>query len=160
MQYQKTVLAATLNNFFKCYFSYINLFMFSYFEPNFIEKFLKFCFCLCFLFLILFLFFFFFQILAKIEMTWNKNRLFGHHFETVHFILFYLFIGFFFFRIMIFYSAYINFIAKFWWKSGFRGSMDPHGHQREWKYLGHLSFKETQMKFHPLFWNNAQNIAK
>ena len=30
-----------------------------------------------------------FQILAKIEMTRNKNRLFGRHFETVqHFIFF------------------------------------------------------------------------
>ena len=26
---------------------------------------------------------FFFQILAKIEMTRNKNRLFGRHFETI-----------------------------------------------------------------------------
>ena len=42
--------------------------MFSYFEPNFIEKFLgKMV----------------FQILAKIEMMQNKNRLFGRHFETV-----------------------------------------------------------------------------
>ena len=58
--------------------------MFSYFEPNFIEK------------------FFWesdFQILAKIEMTRNKNRLFGRHFETVqHFV---------FFRIVIFYNPYI-----------------------------------------------------
>ena len=41
--------------------------MFSYFEPNFIEKIsLEKC--------------FFFQILAKIKMTQNKNRLFGRHF--------------------------------------------------------------------------------
>ena len=58
-----------------------------------------------------------FQILAKIEMMRNKNRLFcGHHFETVeHF-------HFFFWRIVIFYSPYIygaNFIAKFGWESGF-----------------------------------------
>ena len=56
-----------------------------------------------------------FQILDKIEMTWIKNRLFRHHFETVHF-------QFFFFRIVIFYSPYIygaNFIAKFGWESGF-----------------------------------------
>ena len=48
--------------------------MFSYFEPNFIENsFGKVV----------------FQILAKIEMTRNKNRLFGLHFETVqHFQLF------------------------------------------------------------------------
>ena len=32
-----------------------------------------------------------FQILAKIEMTRNKNRLFGRHFETVqHFQFFFL----------------------------------------------------------------------
>ena len=57
-----------------------------------------------------------FQILAKIEMTGNKNRLFGLHFETVqHF-------QFFFCRIVIFYSPYIygaNFVAKFGWESGF-----------------------------------------
>ena len=57
-----------------------------------------------------------FQILAKIEMMQNKNRLFGCHFETVqHF-------QFFFSRIVIFYSPYIhgaNFIAKFGWESGF-----------------------------------------
>ena len=57
-----------------------------------------------------------FQILAKIEMMRNKNRLFGRHFETVqHF-------QFFFCRIVIFYSPYIygaNFIAKFGWESGF-----------------------------------------
>ena len=32
----------------------------------------------------------FFQILTKIEMTLNKNRLFGRHFETVqHFTIFF-----------------------------------------------------------------------
>ena len=54
--------------------------MFSYFEPNFIEKFLWES------------VFFFFQILAKIEMTRNKNRLIGRHFETVqHFHFFFFF---------------------------------------------------------------------
>ena len=64
-----------------------------------------------------------FQILAKIKMTRNKNRLFGGHFETVQFFLIiflfiYLFVFFFFIcifffffffccRIMILYSAYI-----------------------------------------------------
>ena len=42
--------------------------MFSYFEPNFIEK---------------FLWENGFQILAKIEMKRNKNRLFGRHVEMV-----------------------------------------------------------------------------
>ena len=32
-----------------------------------------------------------FQILAKIEMTRNKNRLFGHHFETVQHFQFFFF---------------------------------------------------------------------
>ena len=44
--------------------------MFSCFEPNFIEK------------------FFWesgFQILAKIKMMRNKNRLFGRHFQTVQY---------------------------------------------------------------------------
>ena len=110
--------------FFKCYFSNVNLFMFSYFEPNFIEKnplgkgFLLFCFVFlfCFLFFVYFclfvcLFVCFFQIFSQ-----NKNWLFGRHFETVQRIFF------FFSRIMNFYSAYIygaNFIAKFWWESGF-----------------------------------------
>ena len=62
-----------------------------------------------------------FQNLAKIEMTRNKNRLFGRHFETVqHFILFYSFI--FFLQNCDFYCPYIygaNFIAKFRWESGF-----------------------------------------
>ena len=57
-----------------------------------------------------------FQILAKIEMTRNKNRLFGRHFETVqHFQIVFC-------RIVICYSPYIygaNFIAKFRWESGF-----------------------------------------
>ena len=75
-----------------------------------------------------------FQILAKIKIMRNKNRLFDSHFETVKL---------FFFRIMIYYSAYIygaNFIAKFRWKSGFlRGFHGtPHGHQWEWKYLNTL----------------------
>ena len=56
-----------------------------------------------------------FQILGKIKMMRNKNRLFGPHFETVqHFHCF--------FRIVIFHSPYIygaNFIAKFGWECGF-----------------------------------------
>ena len=66
-----------------------------------------------------------FQNLAKIEMTRNKKRLFGRHFETVqHF-------NFFFCRIVIFYDPYIygaNFIAKFigkWFSQG--GSMPSLG---------------------------------
>ena len=50
--------------------------MFSYFEPNFIEKFLWES---------------GFQILAKIEMMRNKNRLFGRHFETVQRFQFFFF---------------------------------------------------------------------
>ena len=58
-----------------------------------------------------------FQILAKIDMTRNKNRLFGTE-QLFHFFFF------FFSRIVIFYSPYIygaNFIAKFGWESGFYG---------------------------------------
>ena len=61
-----------------------------------------------------------FQILAKIEMTGNKNRLFGCHFETIQQFFFFFF--FFFCRIVILYSPYIygaNFIAKFDWESSF-----------------------------------------
>ena len=65
-----------------------------------------------------------FQILAKIEMTRNKNQLFGRHFETVQYFTIL------FCKIVIFYSPYIygaNFIAKFPWESDFlrRGSMEP-----------------------------------
>ena len=81
-----------------------------------------------------------FQILAKIEMMRNKNRLFGHHFETT-----------FYCRIMIFYSAYIygaNFFAKFLCESGFLRGIHgtPLGHQRKWKYLGPLSVKDLSAK--------------
>ena len=86
-------------------FHNVNVLMFSYFEPNFLEKFLWES-----------VFFFFFLILAKIEMMRTKNRLYGRHFETVqHFY-------FFFSRIEIFYSPYTygaNFMAKFRWESGF-----------------------------------------
>ena len=55
--------------------------MFSYFEPNFNEN---------FLWESVFFFFFFLQILTKIEMTRNKYRLFGRHFETIqHFEFFF-----------------------------------------------------------------------
>ena len=73
--------------------------MVSYFEPNFIEKFLWES---------------GFQILAKIEMTQNENRLFDRHFETVR--------QFKYLSGMGFDSAYINganFIAKFRWENGF-----------------------------------------
>ena len=71
-----------------------------------------------------------FQILAKIKMTRNKNRLFGCHFETVQHFQFFL-------HNCAFYSLYIygeNFIAKFGWESGFLrlGPREPPlGHQRE-----------------------------
>ena len=96
--------------------------MFSYFEANFIEK---------------FLWKVFFQILAQVEMTKKKSFFFfGCHYEKVQhfdlcfvlfFILFYfaLFVCLFvvaFSRILIFYSPYMygaNFIAKFRCKSGF-----------------------------------------
>ena len=60
----------------------------------------------------------FFQILAKIEMTRNKSRLFGRHFDTMqHFKKFFA-------ELWFFYSPYIygeNLIAKFWWKRNFLG---------------------------------------
>ena len=80
--------------------------MLSYYEPNFFEKFLWES---------------VFQILAKIEMTQNKNLLFGCRFEMIqHFKIIC--------RIMIFYSAYTygaNFIAKFRWESGFLRGIPP-----------------------------------
>ena len=64
---------------FKCYFGIVNLLMFSYIlhqiywcSPTLSQISLKNSFGKVF-----------FQILAKIEMSPNKNQLFGHHFETV-----------------------------------------------------------------------------
>ena len=57
----------------------------------------------------------FFQILAKIEMMRDKNRLFSSHFETVQNLILSIC-----FRIIIFHSAYMygaNFIIKFLWES-------------------------------------------
>ena len=65
-----------------------------------------------------------FQNLAKIEMTQNKNRLFGRHFETLQHL------NSFFCRIVIFYVPYIygaNCIAKFRWESGFLTGEGFHG---------------------------------
>ena len=76
--------------------------MFSYFEPNFIEKFL--------------------WESDFSNFGQNQNRLFGRHFEMIKHSNFLS-------RIMVFDSPWIystNFIAKFRWKSGFlRSSMDP-----------------------------------
>ena len=78
-----------------------------------------------------------FQILAKIKMKQNKNRLFDRHFETVQHFQFFC-------RIVIFYSPYTygaNFIAKFGWENVFLLLglyRTPLGHQRL-KYLGRLS---------------------
>ena len=54
--------------------------MFSYFDPNFIEKF----------FWESVFFFFFFQIFAKIEMTRNKNWLFGRHLKRYVILIFFV----------------------------------------------------------------------
>ena len=59
-QYQKIVFATILKQIFFKYFTLL-IYMFSYFEPNFIEKLLK---------------------LEKCFLR-NKNWLFGRHFETV-----------------------------------------------------------------------------
>ena len=76
--------------------------MFSYFEPNFIEKFLWES---------------GFSNFGQIEMTRNKNRLFGRHLKRYN-----IFIFFFFWGIVIFYSPYVygaSLIAEFGWESGF-----------------------------------------
>ena len=72
--------------------------MLSYYEPKFIEK---------------FIFKLVFQILAKIKMMRNKNRLSGRHFEMVQHFIYSIFI---LQNHNFFYSAYIygaNFIAEF-----------------------------------------------
>ena len=97
--------------------------MFSYFEPSFIEKFLWES---------------GFQILAKIEMRRNKNRLFGRHWNGTTFS-----------RIVIFivhtYKVQIS-LQNSGGKVVFlrRGSMEPPlGTNGSKKYLGHLSVRET-----------------
>ena len=58
-----------------------------------------------------------FQILAKIEMTRNKNRLFGRHFETVqHFDFFFQ---------NFFFTDHTYMVTKFRWKSGFPWTPPP-----------------------------------
>ena len=88
--------------------------MFSYFEPNFIEKFLRES------------VFFFFKFWPKSKWremkigylaailngkTFQKKKKNSQNYDL--------------------YGA--NFIAKFRWENGFGGSMDPLGLQREWK---------------------------
>ena len=55
------------------------------------------------------------QILAKIEMTRNKNRLFGRHFEPIEQFIF--FTELWFLIVLTLYGA--NFIANFRWEGGF-----------------------------------------
>ena len=129
--YHKLALLRIMRNIkklFGCHFQTEFFFqiMFSYFEPNFTGKFL-------WENVFFFFFFFFFQILAKIELTVNKNRLFGRHFETVQHFMFFIY---FFFQIMFFYSVYImvqislqNSGGKLVFLGGFHNT--PLGHQRE-----------------------------
>ena len=67
-----------------------------------------------------------FQILAKIEMTRNKNRLFGRHFETVqHF-------HFFFFAELWIFIAHTYMVQISLQNSGGKVVLGtPLGHQRE-----------------------------
>ena len=72
-----------------------------------------------------------FQILAKIEMTRNKNRLFGRHFETVqHFQNFFAELWVFMARSYMVQISLQNSGGKMvFWRGG---SMEPPlGHQRE-----------------------------
>ena len=73
----------------------------------------------------------FFQILAKIEMTRNKNRLFGRHFETVqHFQNFFAELWFFVAPTYMVQISLQNSGGKVVFLRG--GSMEPPlGHQRE-----------------------------
>ena len=115
--------------------------MFSYFEPNFIEKFLG----------KVFFFFFFFLNLAKIEMTQlNKNRLFGRHFETVlHFYLF----------IYLFFRNY-----GFRWETGFfrRGVPWLDTNRSKSTLIGHLSVNElmVKIKIWPLVGGGEEKIIQ
>ena len=66
---------------------------------------------------------------------------------------------------MIIYSAYIygaNFIAKFLWESGFLSGFHgiPLGHQREWKYFGHLSVMFVYILAEILYHYSLQNVKE
>ena len=104
--------------------------MFSYFEPNFIEKFLWES---------------GFQILAKIEMTRNKNRLCGRHFKTVlkQHSFFFSESWFFTVHTLMMQISFQNSGGKVVFLEGFRGTSLVH--QRELKYLGHFNVKEGCM---------------
>ena len=66
-----------------------------------------------------------FQNLAKIEMTRNKNRLFGRHFETVqHFKIFFAELWFFMTRTYIVQISLQNSGGKVVFSGG-GGSMEP-----------------------------------
>ena len=71
-----------------------------------------------------------FQILAKIEMTRNKNRLLGRHFETVqYFQNFFAELWFFIARTYMVQISLQNSGGKVVFLRGFHGT--PLGHQRE-----------------------------
>ena len=76
-----------------------------------------------------------FQILAKIEMMRNKNRLFDRHFGTVQFFCW----------IMVVISEHIHGVEMIKNSGGkvvfLGGSMHPLAYQQERKYLGQLSVK-------------------
>ena len=68
-----------------------------------------------------------FQNLAKIEMTRNKNRLFGRHFETVqHFNFFFAELWFFMIRTYMVQISLQNSGGKVVFSGGFHGT--PLGH--------------------------------
>ena len=136
-QYQKLFWPQFWNGIIvlKCYFSNVNLFMFSYFGPNFIKKFLWGIIIIIINIIIInnnnnnnnnniiiIIIFFFFQILAKIR--WRKMKI-GYLAAILK--RYNLFFFFFFFKIMISYNG-ANIIAKFRWESGFLGEGGPWKH--------------------------------
>ena len=85
-----------------------------------------------------------FQVLAKIAVTQNKNRLFGH-FETVRHLFFPTKLWFFIVHTFIVQISSKNSAGKvvfYGWVPRI-----PLWHQREWEYLGHLSVKNMNF-FH------------
>ena len=98
-----------------------------------------------------------FQILAKIEMTQNKNRLFGRHFEMVHYLL--QNYDFFIVHTYVVQISSRNSAGKVVFTVGSLGT--PLGHQREWKYLGHLVLNQLLVSWRTLAYScvNTPNVS-
>ena len=99
----------------------------------------------------------FFQILAKIEMTRNKNRLFGRHFETVqHFQYFFFFAELWFFIVHTYRPMVQISLQNLAGKVIFYG-WAPKGVKVPWSWcLAKTKQKETSKNMSNTIWKHKQ----